>query len=87
MRKVGCGKARLLGKPLGREIIGVATGGRLTDLDVTLAHAALHVAVSKSERDAEITRNAALSNRRVLLYHPKYSENDLVVGNGTRPMT
>ena len=58
---------RLLGEALRRQIIEIAVGRDLLDLDQALAHAALQIRVGETQRDAEFARDRSLRQLRVLL--------------------
>ena len=54
------GQPRLFGETAGRQIIGVAPGGRLADFDQPFLNATLEISVGKPEGDTELGRKPAL---------------------------
>src|SRR5215470_9697153 len=80
MQEVFRGQARFLGKSARRQVIGIAPGRYLADLDQPFAHAALQISVGKAKRYSELVRHCALGDVTVTLDHVKNTENDLVLG-------
>ena len=74
------GEATLFGEARGRQVIGVAIGGNLGDLDQPLLDAALEVGVGEAERDAEIAGDRALGERAVFLNRIEEPERDRGLG-------
>ena len=74
----------LFGKPFRRQVIGIAVGRRLADLDIALLDAALQIGVRQPQRDAELARQRALRDRAVLLHRVQQPEGDLVLAGQPR---
>ena len=68
-----------LGKALRRQVIGIAPGRGIMDLDEALLDAAFEVGVDEAERDAEFRGNSALRTRTVRLHRTQQAENNALV--------
>ena len=80
IHQIGRGQPRLFGHAARRQIIGVAPGRHLPDLDETLAEASIEIGVDQPERDAELARDRALRHGRIALDRIQHAEHDGVVG-------
>ena len=67
----------LFGKPLGGEVIGVAVGRDLADLDPALFDAAFEIGVGEAERDAQLVRGGALGDAAVFMNRIEQAQGDL----------
>ncbi len=66
----------LFGEALGGQVIGVAVGRHLLDLDPALPHATLEIGVGQAQRDAELVGERPLRQRGVLLDRREDAEGD-----------
>ena len=66
----------LLGKPLRRQIVGIASGRRLADLDQTFFDAAFEIGIDKTESDAEFSSQEPLRLRAVLFDSIQQAQQD-----------
>ena len=75
-RKVFGGETGLLRKSLRRQIVDIAAGRGLADLDEPLLHAALEVGVDEPERDAKLGPETPLRLAAVALDRAEQAEHD-----------
>ena len=77
VRKILGGQATLFGKPLGREVVGVAVCRRLADLDQTLFDATFQIRIRQPERDSQVLSDGTLGDALILVNGVQDAKSDL----------
>lgn len=83
-RQILGGQTRLFGETLRCQVIGIAVGRYLLDLNQALLHATLQVGVGQAQRNAQLARDRTLGHGAVFIHGLKKAEGDLglAVGRG-----
>ena len=77
VRKILRCQAAFFGEALRREVVSIAVGGGLADLDQAFLGAALEIGIRQSQRDAELLRDLPLCDAFVLVHGVQNPEGDL----------
>ena len=65
IREIPRCKAAFLGQALGRDVVGIAIGGRLRNLDPPFANTAFEIRVCQSQRDPEVAGKGSLRDSAI----------------------